>query len=64
MKSVPKHTPKFTKFLFVQQCLESAVYASRLITEACFNEKIKQQQLVLHSDNGAPMKGIVAQIGI
>lgn len=37
---------------------ESAVYASRLITEACFNEKIKQQQLVLHSDNGAPMKGL------
>jgi putative transposase len=37
---------------------ESAVYASRLITEAYFNEKIKQQQLVLHSDNGAPMKGL------
>ena len=38
--------------------VESAEYASRLITEACFNEKIKQQKLVLHSDNGAPMKGL------
>ncbi len=37
---------------------ESAEYASRLITEACFDENIKQQQLVLHSDNGAPMKGL------
>ena len=38
--------------------VESAEYASRLITEACFNEQIKHKKLVLHSDNGAPMKGL------
>lgn len=43
---------------FHVHAVESAEFASRLITEACFNEKIKQQQLVLHSDNGAPMKGL------
>lgn len=37
---------------------ESAEYASLLITQACFTEKIKKQQIVLHSDNGAPMKGL------
>lgn len=36
---------------------ESAEYASELITEACFVEKVKHDQVVLHSDNGAPMKG-------
>lgn len=36
---------------------ESAQYASELVTEACFVEKVKRNQVVLHSDNGAPMKG-------
>jgi len=36
---------------------ESAEYASELVAEACFVEKVKQNQVVLHSDNGAPMKG-------
>jgi len=28
-----------------------------LMQQACFDEKIKADQLVLHSDNGSPMKG-------
>ena len=36
---------------------ESAVHASRLMSEACLRHRIKAEQLVLHSDNGAPMKG-------
>ncbi len=36
---------------------ESAEQASELVTEACFVEKVKPGQVVLHSDNGAPMKG-------
>lgn len=38
---------------------ESAEYASQLIQKACREEKIQinKQPLVLHSDNGSPMKG-------
>lgn len=36
---------------------ESAQYASELVTEAFFVEKVKPNRVVLHSDNGAPMKG-------
>jgi len=36
---------------------ESSEYASELISKACIVEGIGREQLVLHSDNGAPMKG-------
>ena len=32
-------------------------YASSLIKQACLDEKVSKRQLVLHSDNGKPMKG-------
>jgi len=37
---------------------ESASRAACLIEQACHDEKILRDQLVLHSDNGSPMKGI------
>ncbi len=36
---------------------ESAEHASQLIRKACLAENIHQEGLVLHSDNGSPMKG-------
>ena len=36
---------------------ESDEYASSLIKQACYDEKVPENQLVLHSDNGKPMKG-------
>jgi putative transposase len=36
---------------------ESAEYASRLIRKGCLVEEIRQEGLVLHSDNGSPMRG-------
>ncbi len=36
---------------------ESAELAADLMIEACFREQISRNQIVLHSDNGAPMKG-------
>jgi putative transposase len=36
---------------------ESSEYAANLITQACSDEGVSREQLVLHSDNGAPMKG-------
>jgi len=36
---------------------ESAELASQLIRKACLTEGIHQEGLVLHSDNGSPMKG-------
>ena len=36
---------------------ESADHAAALITAACKAEGIEQDQLLLHSDNGGPMKG-------
>jgi transposase InsO family protein len=36
---------------------ETADYASLLIRKACLAEGISEQGLVLHSDNGSPMKG-------
>ena len=36
---------------------ESADLAARMIRKACLAEGITEQGLVLHSDNGAPMKG-------
>jgi len=35
---------------------ESGEFASDLITDACFREKISKDQVILHSDNGSPMK--------
>lgn len=37
---------------------ESSSYASALMTQSCLDEHIQPHQLVLHSDNGAPMKGL------
>ena len=36
---------------------ESADYAAGLIREAALREGVDERQLVLHSDNGSPMKG-------
>lgn len=36
---------------------ESAEHAALLIREACLKQGIQPEQLVLHSDNGGPMKG-------
>jgi transposase InsO family protein len=38
---------------------ESAEHASRLMEQACFDEKVSQNQLTLHQDNGSPMKASV-----
>ena len=37
---------------------ESATLASALVTQASLDEKIDPGQVVLHSDNGSPMKGL------
>ena len=36
---------------------ESSVHASDMLKDLCARERIHPEQLVLHSDNGAPMKG-------
>ena len=36
---------------------ETASYASTLIQKACLAENTIEKKLVLHSDNGSPMKG-------
>jgi transposase InsO family protein len=36
---------------------ESSEHAANLITQACLDEGVLQEQLVLHSDNGSPMRG-------
>lgn len=48
---------------------ESSTHASCLIQQCCLDEDVKQEQLILHSDNGAPMKGLsmiamLEQLGI
>jgi putative transposase len=37
--------------------IESSEYAAKLINQACLDEKINRDQIVLHSDNGSSMKG-------
>lgn len=37
---------------------EGSSHAAMLIKQACLDEKINIDQLVLHSDNGSPMKGL------
>ncbi|KKL12802.1 hypothetical protein LCGC14_2532120 [marine sediment metagenome] len=36
---------------------ESSEYASDILEDACLTEGIKKNQVILHSDNGSPMKG-------
>ena len=36
---------------------ESSEHASCLIKQTCLDENVNKEQLVLHSDNGQPMKG-------
>lgn len=36
---------------------ETSAHASVLIQKACLSEGVRREQLVLHSDNGSPMKG-------
>lgn len=36
---------------------ESDVHASALVAEACAKEGVQRDELVLHSDNGGPMRG-------
>ena len=38
---------------------ESSEHGSALVKQACLDEKVQQDQLVLHSDNGKPMKGMM-----
>jgi putative transposase len=38
--------------------VESSEHAANLIKQACLDENVSQDQLVLHSDNGSSMKGI------
>lgn len=38
--------------------VESSEYAAKLINQACLDEKINREQIVLHSDNGSSMKGV------
>lgn len=37
---------------------QSGEFASALIRQACLDEGIEENQLILHSDNGKPMKGL------
>jgi len=37
--------------------VQSSEWGAALIKQACLDESVTQQQLVLHSDNGKPMKG-------
>lgn len=37
---------------------ENSEHAAMLIKQACLDEKVQLGQLVLHSDNGTPMKGV------
>lgn len=37
--------------------IESSEHAAKLIKQACLDENVSQDQLVLHSDNGSSMKG-------
>lgn len=37
---------------------ECAQHAATLISKTCLRHKVSAQQLVLHSDNGSPMKGV------
>lgn len=37
---------------------QSSEHAANLIKQACDDENIMQDQLILHSDNGSPMKGV------
>lgn len=36
---------------------ESAEYAADVVEAACYDEGIQKDQVILHSDNGSPMKG-------
>jgi putative transposase len=38
--------------------VQSSDYAANLIKQACLDENITRDQIVLHSDNGKPMKGM------
>jgi transposase InsO family protein len=38
---------------------ENSKYASELVRAACLAEQVVQDQLVIHSDNGSPMKGSI-----
>lgn len=37
---------------------EDSEHASMLIKQACLDETVERDQLILHSDNGSPMKGV------
>jgi putative transposase len=41
---------------------EEAKFAEELIKKAIINEKIQGRPLVLHSDNGSPMKAATFQV--
>lgn len=37
--------------------VESSEHAANLIKQACLDEKVEREQIILHSDNGSSMKG-------
>lgn len=37
--------------------VELSEYAAKLMKQACLDEQVLEDQLILHSDNGSPMKG-------
>jgi transposase InsO family protein len=41
----------------IHEC-ESSEHAAMLMKQSCLDEDVQPEQLVLHSDNGAPMKGL------
>lgn len=49
------YSRKIVGFSVHEQELSS--HAANLITQACLDERVSRDQLVLHSDNGVPMKG-------
>lgn len=52
---VDVYSRKIVAFSVHDQELSS--HAANLITQACLDERVLRHQLVLHSDNGVPMKG-------
>ena len=49
----------YSRFIvgWVVEEVESADHAARLMTRACFEQCVAEDELTLHADNGGPMKG-------
>src|SRR5690606_31522882 len=55
----PHFTEKWLRFTlhFVAHFYSARNNAATLITKACLRHRVRQDELVLHADNGSPMKG-------